>query len=142
MTRAHIWKIHFFGNRFISNYFDHGLGFKLAYKLSDVSQWTHRIGACGGTFVTPYGILTSPAYPDKYPHNADCVYTILLPNDTNINITILQLDTEKCYDYLEVRDGYSGKSPLMAKLCGGETPPLIQPSQNNVWIRQGISSYY
>ena len=106
------------------------------------------MGTCGGSFSTPYGILTSPSYPDNYyPANADCVYTISQPTGTVILLTFHSMDIENacteieceyeynCLDYLEIRDGSSAASPLLGKLCGSEIPAPIQSSQNEVWMK-------
>ena len=99
---------------------------------------TYRIGECGGNFTTPNGVLTSPAYPDNYPNNADCVYTISHPNDIVV-LTFHSMDIYSSYScsfhYLEIRDGSSDASPLLAKLCGNNIPAPIQSTQNQVWIK-------
>ena len=126
----------------MSNNFEGGLGFQLRYKTTNVApQMTYRIGACGGSFTTPNGILTSPSYPRNYPSNADCVHTILGPAATGILLSFLSMDI-KGYswdcgseNYLEIRDGPSENSPLLEKLCGNEIPSPIQSSHNQVWMR-------
>ena len=106
-----------------------------------MSKWTYRIGACGGTFTTPYGFLTSPSYPDKYPKNADCVYNIRQPNGTFINITFIAFDIDKGWhgdciiDYLDIRDGNSEKSPSIGKFCGQNITTSFQSTQNSMWLR-------
>ena len=126
--------------RFKSHYFGEGTGFQLRYKSTDVvPTMTYRFGTCGAMFTTPYGILTSPSYPQKYQNYEDCFYTILQPNGTVIDITITSMDIEwhsTCYyDYLEIRDGGSEQSEVLTKLCGDEIPNPIQSTQNEVWIR-------
>ena len=104
---------------------------------------TYRIGECGGSFTTPNGFLTSPSYPENYPSNAHCVYTISQPTDTVIVLTFHSMDIEEppsgylCeqYDYLEIRDGSSAAPPLLGKLCGIEIPAPIQSTQNQVWMK-------
>ena len=124
------------------------MGFQLEYESTNVSQWTFRIGACGGSFTTPQGIITSPSYPGHYPDNADCIYTISQPTGTYIHIFITNMDikyadpeyydyddyTDNDYydyhqygglicnaDYLEIRDGASEQSQLIDGYCGDET---------------------
>ena len=100
---------------------------------------TYRIGACGGHFTTPYGILTSPSFPENYPDNADCIYTISQPTGTVILLNFISMDTEKwsdeCHDYLEVRDGPTDDSTVLDKLCGSEIPAAIQSSENHLWMK-------
>lgn len=42
------------------------------------ATWTSTCLACGGIFRDAAGTITSPEYPEAYPHNANCVYTILV----------------------------------------------------------------
>ena len=85
------------------------------------------------------GMITSPSYPGDYPDNSECVYTISQPPDTVILLSFLNLDVENhstCkYDYLYVRDGPSGDSPLLDKLCGIKRPAPIQSSKNQLWMK-------
>ena len=141
--------------RFTSNFFGNGLGFRIMYTVqSEVApSWTFRMGACGGNFTTPSGILTSPSYPENYPNNAECIYTISQPNGTVINLSVTDLevdnyrdsffsfnsyyyDDDTCQtDYLEIRDGSTQESTLIEYLCGNETTAPILSTQGNVWMR-------
>ena len=160
------WLLTFHIHSFKSYYFERGLKFKLRYESSNVSQWSYNSGACGGNFSTPYGILTSPSYPESYPENADCTYTISQPTGTIIMMRILSMDIDylsEHYDYinfnnfydwqqyggvscstyyLEIRDGASEESPLIDGYCGDSTiislPIQLRSTQHNVWMRQGI----
>ena len=136
-----------FTSRFRSDDSTNGPGFQLEYSANDASESSYIIGACGGSLTTPNGTLTSPFYPDSYPDNADCVYTISQPNGTVIVLTIHSMDIEDICtstslldvswlsDYLEIRDGSSAASPLLGKLCGKEIPAPIQSTQNQVWMK-------
>ena len=96
---------------------------------------------CGGTFTNLNGLLTSPSYPDIYPKDADCVYTISQPKGTFIVLTFHNMDIENrgwstCEnDYLDIRDGSSDALPLLGKICGTDIPAPIQSSQNQVWMK-------
>ena len=92
-------------------------------------------GACGGSFTSPNGLIYSPSYPENYQNNADCIYTIYLPTGTIILLNFLSMDTERCSDYLEIRDGPSDGSPLLVELCGNEIPDAILSSQNQLWMK-------
>ena len=135
--------------RFFSNYVASGLGFQLAYESTNVSQWSYGSGACGGNFSTLNGILASPSYPDNYPNNADCIYTISQQTGTVILLNFLSMDIQICthnwcdpcfFDYLEIRDGPSADSSLLERLCGSEIPAPIQSSQNQLWMKWGYIS--
>ena len=144
MRTYHVFNDHKLIFRFSSNHFESGLGFELEYESINVSQWTYGSGICGGNFTTQNGIFTSPSYPDNYPDNTDCIYSISQPNGTVIMLNFLSMDIESCSgwwcadncpDYLEIRDGPSDDSSLLGKLCGSEIPAPIQSSQNQLWMK-------
>ena len=130
-------------HRFTSNFNENGGGFQLVYESSQVLKWSYNGGACGGSFTTPNGILTSPSYPDNYPNKANCNYTISQPNGTAILLNFMSMDIQRheedknCFikDYLEIRDGPTKASSLWKdKLCGSDIPAPIQFSQNQLWM--------
>jgi hypothetical protein len=49
--------------------------------------------------------LTSPSYPEDYPPNLDCQWTIPAGHDEDISIMISDLDLEDGYDYLILCEG-------------------------------------
>ena len=77
--------------------------FLYSYKLI----FLRSLAACGGSITTPRGVLQSPYYPDPYPGNRECVYSILAPEGYLISLTFVMVDIESgmngCNtDYLEV----------------------------------------
>ena len=99
---------------------------------------------CGGNYSNASGVLFSPSHPNAYPDLLDCVYLISQPNGTYVNISFLSMDvdckglTPLTSDYIEMRDGNSGDSPLIAtRFCGNGSniPAVIQTSQNHLRIR-------
>ena len=117
-------------------------------------------GACGGTFSSPNGTLTSPLYPNNYLNNADCTYIVSQQMGTYILISITDMDIEyttdnydyyseypdyhqfdgiTCYDYLEIRNGNSQDSELLGKYCGDSDalslPITIQTTREYLWLR-------
>lgn len=62
---------------------------------------------CGGVYnEKPKGTITSPNYPNSYPHEVECEWLITAPWDKSIEITIKDLQMEdigECdFDYLAV----------------------------------------
>ena len=113
------------------------IGFSLSYNSHDeAASWSFRIGSCGGAVTTAQGLLTSPSFPDSYPNDVDCNYTISRPDQTFINITISNFDA-LCGDKLELWDGNTDISQKMAQFCGdGEViPPYLLTSTNNLRMR-------
>ena len=128
--------INMFTFRFHSFYGNQAFGFQLEY--STIALFTD----CGGDYTNASGYLTSPSYPNSYPHPADCIYLISQPNGTLVNISFITMDvncqkTHSSYDYIEMRDGNSENSPLMGIFCGdgGNVPAFMQTTQNHLRIR-------
>ena len=116
--------------------------------------------ACGGTYSSPSGILTSPSYPNFYPNNANCTYIVSQQIGNYLNISITDMDIEytmdyydfyneyydyhqadgkTCFDYLEIRNGNSQSSPLLGKYCGDSDvlslPITILTTGEFIWLR-------
>ena len=99
-------------------------------------------GSCGGAFTDANGHMSSPSYPNNYPPNEDCIYTISQPSSTFILLNFYSMEVEYsdlhckgCCDYLEIRDGPLADSPLLEKLCGNEIPAPIHTSQGKLWMK-------
>lgn len=62
--------------------------------------------ACGGTYSEPEGSFSSPSYPNAYPANKECVYTINQSPGSVVTLSFTAFDLEgstNCiYDYLTV----------------------------------------
>ena len=105
--------------------------------FSILIKWNNNTG-CGGNYSNSSGILSSPLFPNVYPHNQDCSYLISQPYGNFINLNITEMDMD-CYsmgsDYLELRDGISEDSPLIGRFCGHNVPEFLQTTQNYLWAR-------
>ncbi|XP_027020202.2 neuropilin-2b isoform X1 [Tachysurus fulvidraco] len=118
--------------RFVSDYAHQGAGFSLRYEI-------HKTGSdCSRNFTSPSGLIESPGFPDKYPHNLECTFIIVVPPHMEVRLTFLTFDLEndplqgaegECkYDWLEVWDGLPQVGPLIGRHCGTKIPPEIQSS--------------
>ena len=95
------------------------------------------------TYNTLSDVITSPSFPNDYPHDTDCTYIISQPNGTIISLTFEVIDipqvggeSDCSSDWLEIRDGGSENSPIIGKYCQYyENPPSLQSTQNRMWIR-------
>lgn len=65
--------------------------------------------------------ITSPDYPDDYPHNAECVYSVLVDELHTITVDFA---TEEDYDFLTI----NGK-PTPHELC----PAFASPSPTSIF---------
>ena len=44
----------------------------------------HSSLGCGGRLTSPTGAIATPGYPQKYPRNTACVWTINVPDSNSI----------------------------------------------------------
>uniref|UniRef100_A0A4W6G2V0 Neuropilin n=1 Tax=Lates calcarifer TaxID=8187 RepID=A0A4W6G2V0_LATCA len=119
--------------KFVSDYAHQGAGFSLRYEIFKTGS-----EFCFRNFTSPSGMIESPGFPDKYPHNLECSYMIIAPPRMDITLTFLTFDLENdpllvgegdCkYDWLDVWDGLPQVSPLIGRYCGTKIPPEIQSS--------------
>uniref|UniRef100_A0A8I3PBW3 Scavenger receptor cysteine-rich domain-containing protein DMBT1 n=1 Tax=Canis lupus familiaris TaxID=9615 RepID=A0A8I3PBW3_CANLF len=86
--------------------------------------------SCGGFMSQPSGHFSSPFYPGNYPNNARCVWDIEVPNNYHVTVVFkdVQLEGGCNYDYIEVFDGPSHSSPLIARVCDGAKSSLTSSS--------------
>ncbi|TKS67496.1 Neuropilin-2 Vascular endothelial cell growth factor 165 receptor 2 [Collichthys lucidus] len=118
--------------KFVSDYAHQGAGFSLRYEIFKTGS------DCSRNFTSPTGLIESPGFPDKYPHNLECSFIIIVPPSMDVTLTFLTFDLENdplpggegdCkYDWLEVWDGLPGVGPLIGRYCGTRVPPEIQSS--------------
>ncbi|XP_069790013.1 neuropilin-2-like isoform X2 [Narcine bancroftii] len=116
--------------KFVSDYAHQGAGFSLRYEI-------FRTGSddCSKNFTALSGVIESPSFPDKYPHNLYCTYIILAPPRSEVTLTMLTFDLEydplqigptDCrYDHLDIWDGFPEVSPLIGRYCGSKIPAVI-----------------
>ncbi|KAL4635803.1 neuropilin-2-like isoform X1 [Arapaima gigas] len=118
--------------KFVSDYAHQGAGFSLRYEI-------FKIGSdCSRNFTSRSGVIESPGYPDKYPHNLECTFIIIVPPRMDVTLTFMTFDLEndplmvaegECkYDWLEVWDGLPQVGPLIGRYCGTKAPPEIRSS--------------
>uniref|UniRef100_A0A3P8SX64 Cubilin n=1 Tax=Amphiprion percula TaxID=161767 RepID=A0A3P8SX64_AMPPE len=92
-------------------------GFRATYSASTSS--------CGGDLVMESGAFNSPNYPDPYPANVECVWTITSSPGNRVQLSFivfhLQGDSGCQNDYLEIREGTS-TGPLVGRFCGDSLP--------------------
>ncbi|KAH9490031.1 Dorsal-ventral patterning tolloid-like protein 1 [Bulinus truncatus] len=108
--------------------FGDGKGFSASYEVR-----------CGGEFKKDEGFISSPNYPDHYLPQRMCVWRITVAVDFTVALKFQTFETEKhenCqFDYLEIRDGPSGSSPLIGNFCGNKIPGDIKSSGYQMYIK-------
>ncbi|XP_074926086.1 neuropilin-2 isoform X4 [Chelonoidis abingdonii] len=117
--------------KFTSDYARQGAGFSLRYEI-------YKTGSedCSRNFTGSNGTIESPGFPDKYPHNLDCTFTIMAKPKMEIILQFMTFDLEHdplqvgegdCkYDWLDIWDGISQVGPLIGRYCGTRTPSEIR----------------
>ncbi|KAM4640525.1 CUB domain-containing protein 2 [Discoglossus pictus] len=109
-----------------------GRGFKAHYSS----------GECQDVFTAVKGNLSSPRYPDLYPNNINCLWTIALPAGFRIKVFFHDLEleersalTDACdYDHLSIYDGATERDELLGRWCGRETPPPLLSRKNKLLL--------
>lgn len=87
---------------------------------------------------TPTGEILSPNYPDQYPNEVDCEVHIKVDVGYVIQLTFLEFDTETGADTLDVFDGDSELSPVLANsLNGNNLPPVVVSTGRDIFIYFG-----
>ncbi|XP_029288979.1 inactive serine protease PAMR1 [Cottoperca gobio] len=89
---------------------------------------------CGGLIRKRQGHLVL----ESYPNNARCEWTIQVDRPFTIELRFMMLSLEfhhSCrYDYVEVRDGDSINSRVIARFCGTNRPVPVHSSGNSLHI--------
>ncbi|XP_049840781.1 cubilin-like [Schistocerca gregaria] len=108
-------------------------GFQIAYST------VPGMSGCGGLFTDAEKTITSPNYPQQYPRNIDCEWTIRLPPGERLSIEFTDFeleDSRSCiFDFVELRDGNSEESPLIGRYCGVYGPPTFLSNNNKLYLR-------
>ncbi|KAF7489415.1 Tolloid-like protein 1 [Sarcoptes scabiei] len=102
------------------------IGQRLRLSQGDIAQTKllYRCPKCGHTIQNTNGMISSPNYPQSSPpaEGEYCEWRITGTHGERIIINITDIDiyeTNNCENgYLEIRDGYWFKSPLIGKYCG------------------------
>ncbi|XP_054711887.1 tolloid-like protein 2 [Uloborus diversus] len=93
------------------------------YKGFSLEYYAQVGGGCDKLFAEDSGELQTPSYPNNYPDNADCWMTITVTPGKQISLTFDVVDLEfdeKCnLDYVNVFDGSTENSTLLARFCHG-----------------------
>uniref|UniRef100_A0A671NLK5 CUB domain-containing protein n=1 Tax=Sinocyclocheilus anshuiensis TaxID=1608454 RepID=A0A671NLK5_9TELE len=94
---------------------------------------------CGGHLYMESGAFNSPNYPDVYPPNVECVWTITSSPGNRLQLSFimfqLQQSSDCSNDYLEVREGHS-TGTLDGRFCGDSLPSNYTSIMGHIlWIQ-------
>nr|XP_015815998.2 kremen protein 1 isoform X1 [Nothobranchius furzeri] len=68
-----------------------------------------RVGACGGNYTSPSGVIYSPDFPDKYGASRVCYWTVQVPGSSAILFNFTFFDISDQTDMVELLDGYTNQ---------------------------------
>ncbi|KAM4718445.1 cubilin [Anableps anableps] len=118
--------------KFVSDNSGNAPGFSLFFEAS--------VEVCGGEFNTPSGTITSPNYPNLYPHSRVCRWELVVTPNRRVTLTINDLRLEgsgtSCiYDYIDIFNGLAADAPRIQRFCGTVSPDTqVQSSGNTMAI--------
>ncbi|XP_051722922.1 deleted in malignant brain tumors 1 protein-like isoform X14 [Ctenopharyngodon idella] len=96
-----------------------------AYQANTIGSWTTGdwlyttevpSEPCGDYLTDWMGEFFSPRYPNSYPDNARCTWTIHSTGGTTVLLTFTDVYLETCCDYIRVYDGPSTLYPLLDEI--------------------------
>lgn len=94
---------------------------------------------CGGDLGGESGEIVTPNYPLEYPRKLDCVWNIKVSVHKVLKLRFLKFDLERhnsCkYDYVEIRDGLSVRSPELGTYCGTSLPKPVTAFANSLRLK-------
>ncbi|XP_016367404.1 kremen protein 1-like [Sinocyclocheilus rhinocerous] len=79
-----------------------------------------KVGACGGNFTSPSGVIYSPDFPDKYKPGRVCYWTIQVPGASVFLFNFTFFNIVDQTDMVELLDGYSNQ--VLARFDGRNPP--------------------
>ncbi|XP_056155801.1 cubilin [Lampris incognitus] len=102
--------------KFVSDASINAPGFSLSFEAS--------VEACGGVLNAPSGTISSPNFPNLYPHSRVCRWEITVVRGRRVTLTINDLRLEGAggitclFDYVDVLNGLAADAPLLNRYCG------------------------
>ncbi|NXW85602.1 CDCP2 protein, partial [Alopecoenas beccarii] len=102
----------------------------------------YSVGECQEVFTTIKGNFSSPRYPNFYPNNLKCQWSIQLPLGYQIKVFFLDMELEGrssltggCdYDHLAAFDGGTENGSLLGRWCGRESLAPITSHSNQLLL--------
>ncbi|KAJ8039377.1 Cubilin [Holothuria leucospilota] len=111
--------------------FRQGKGFEASVKFVNQSDLEEL--RCEYSDFFDEGYLTSPGFPELYPNNFECVYSIVAPPGQIVRLSFTSFNVEdhsSCdFDNLSIFDVISYTSRLLVKLCGSSLPADLRSSE-------------
>ncbi|CAH1241124.1 MALRD1 [Branchiostoma lanceolatum] len=104
--------------------------------LDDIKLRNRPCAGCNHILTDRTGTFTSPRYPDPYPQNTDCTWTIKAPDDRRIRLAfdlIDILEDENCeIDYVAVSGSENGDG---IRHCGSIAPEVYTSRASEIKLQ-------
>ncbi|KAF6126294.1 procollagen C-endopeptidase enhancer [Phyllostomus discolor] len=102
-------------------------------------NYTRPVFLCGGDVTGESGYVASESFPNHYPPNKECIWTITVPEGQTVSLSFRVFDLElhsACrYDALEVFAGSGTSGQRLGRFCGTFRPaPIVAPG-NQVTLK-------
>ncbi|KAM5235406.1 cubilin [Ctenodactylus gundi] len=115
----------------------------VVFKSEDLNRnsgvnFSFQIADCNREYNQSFGNLRSPGWPDNYNDNLDCTTILVAPQNHTIALFFHSFgleDSRDCaHDFLEVRNGDNGISPVLGKYCGTLLPSPVFSQSNKLYL--------
>uniref|UniRef100_A0A8C7A696 NADH-cytochrome b5 reductase-like n=1 Tax=Nothoprocta perdicaria TaxID=30464 RepID=A0A8C7A696_NOTPE len=110
-------------------------GFAAAYRRGSRSGGCY---VCGGELTALSGEITSPDYPENYPNNAECRWSIRAAAGTSVRLVFadfqVENDDECSFDYVALFDGATAAAARLGRYCGSSRPPRTVSSGHELLV--------
>ncbi|XP_069741942.1 tolloid-like protein 2 [Narcine bancroftii] len=122
------------------------IGQRVKLSQGDIRQARklYRCPACGESLQDSFGNFSTPGFPTRSPSYSHCVWRLSVTPGEKIILNFTAMDLFKSrlcwYDYIEVRNGYWRKSPLLGRFCGRKNPEPIVSSDSQLWVEYRSSN--
>nr|XP_033781487.1 procollagen C-endopeptidase enhancer 1 [Geotrypetes seraphini] len=99
---------------------------------------TRPVFLCGGDLTADSGYVASEGFPNFYPHNKKCTWTITVPEGQIVMLSFRVFDMEPdsaCrYDFLDVYNGHSVAMQRLGHFCGTFRPGALLSTSNKMML--------